>query len=415
MRSVVQWEFYREDVSAAALASSPPLQGQGPWRDVGTVHDFAIEDVKRSAGVIALRNGTWKFRAGDDRTWAVSSLEDRDWQNVTVPANWHTYGVELPTEFAWFRRRFHSSAVQRKLDESGHLRLALGPIADADETFVNGVRVGRTGLFPADEAALQAWEPRLTPRSKGVCADALQYRVYKLPARSLRGGDEVVAVRVFAAARRRAQPWPCGLVDPPGGGDRLSGPFDPASSEGQLATGFTVGGVGWYRTSLPLAVAEAQAVASGRMLLSLHFDGVYGQAEAWMNGKLLLHSATDAHPLASLAPFGWRVDGEAVHADGPSQLTVRVDARGVSSRWYTGAGILRPVTLLLQPHLHIEPEGGVRVRTISISGVRRLGRRAQTARLGVLVRIRNAGATTLSGSVRVTVERRRQLAKVHRR
>ena len=52
--------------------------------------------------------------------------------------------------------------------------------------------------------------------------------------------------------------------------------------EWQLATGFTAGGVGWYRARLPLSALELAQLASGRRHLALLFDGVYGRTDAWL-------------------------------------------------------------------------------------------------------------------------------------
>lgn len=311
----------------------------------------------RGANVLQLRNGTWKFRPGDDPTWSRHSLNDTSWTLVQAPADWATYGVA--TSIAWYRRHFVSTREQLEVDATGGLRLALGPIADADEAYVNGVRIGRTGIFPEDEPTLQPWEPRIRPRGAGACADALQYRTYSLPAHSLRGGDEVVAVRVFAdrgaaqmrgattySSSKRRQPrgggaedgWPSGLVDPNGGGDFRAGAFDPAVSTGQLTTGFTTDGVGWYRTRLPLSDGEIARVAEGEAHVILFFDGAYGSTRVWVNGLAL--EGGSPHPLASFAPFQYDVSASHLRVAFPPQLTVRVDGRGDSSRWYTGNGLM---------------------------------------------------------------------------
>src|ERR1039458_8299953 len=49
-----------------------------------------------------------------------------------------------------------------------------------------------------------------------------------------------------------------------------TGPFDFYESEGQTATGWTVGGVGWYRKTFP----KLHALSPGAKV-ELRFEGVY--------------------------------------------------------------------------------------------------------------------------------------------
>ena len=58
-----------------------------------------------------------------------------------------------------------------------------------------------------------------------------------------------------------------------------SGPFDMYASQGQGATGWTVGGVGWYRK----AFANPQVPAGGKA--ELRFEGVYMNCDVWVNGQ----------------------------------------------------------------------------------------------------------------------------------
>src|SRR5579859_312248 len=59
------------------------------------------------------------------------------------------------------------------------------------------------------------------------------------------------------------------------------GPFDVALSAGQEATGWVVGGTGWYRKRFRLALENEKSQAEVR------FDGVYMNSEVWINGHSL--------------------------------------------------------------------------------------------------------------------------------
>lgn len=77
----------------------------------------------------------------------------------------------------------------------------------------------------------------------------------------------------------------------------------------------------------------------------LEFEGVYHRAEVTLDGV-----SCPAHPNGY---FGFRVPVTA------GEHTIRVIAYNVeqpSSRWYSGAGIYRPVTLVCLPEKHIFPE-----------------------------------------------------------
>ena len=91
----------------------------------------------------------------------------------------------------------------------------------------------------------------------------------------------------------------------------------------------------------------------------LEFEGVYRKAEVFVNGKK-----------AAFRPYGYtnfyvELDG-LLHA---GENTVEVIARNAdqpNSRWYSGAGIYRPVKLWSSPKNYI-PLNGVKIRTVSIS------------------------------------------------
>ena len=120
---------------------------------------------------------TWRFRPGDDPAWSAPDLDDSGWTTIAAGAPWERQGNEGLDGFAWYRAAF--TAPRRA--PAGPLALELGRVDDADETFVNGVRVGATGTVPP--AYGSAWQA---------------YRRYAVPREAIRWGrDNVVAVRVY--------------------------------------------------------------------------------------------------------------------------------------------------------------------------------------------------------------------------
>ena len=57
-----------------------------------------------------------------------------------------------------------------------------------------------------------------------------------------------------------------------------TGPFDMYASEGQISTGWTVGGIGWYRKTF-----NGPEVPRG-CKAELRFEGVYMNCDVWLNG-----------------------------------------------------------------------------------------------------------------------------------
>ena len=111
----------------------------------------------------------------------------------------------------------------------------------------------------------------------------------------------------------------------------IAGPFGPQYASG---TGYAPGGVGWYRKRFSLPQSE-----QGR-LHTVEFDGVYCNAEVWINGHFVTHRPNGYISFeADITPhlhYGKRVN----------VLAVRVDHSKVAdSRWYTGSGIYRHVKL----------------------------------------------------------------------
>lgn len=89
----------------------------------------------------------------------------------------------------------------------------------------------------------------------------------------------------------------------------------------------------------------------------LQFEGVYKDAKVYINDKLAGSAAY------GYIPFFVAADG--FLQDGENTLRVECAVKHPDSRWYSGAGIYRPVWMWTGPENSIEPES-VRVSTVSI-------------------------------------------------
>jgi sialate O-acetylesterase len=121
--------------------------------------------------------GVWKFSIGDDIKWANPSFDDSEWVDIYVPSAWEDEGYPGYDGYAWYRTEFEVSKNQ----DISNLYLGLGFIDDVDEVFVNGIRIGATGMFPPNYETGYNYE-----------------RFYRLPDSVIVKDDKnVIAVRVF--------------------------------------------------------------------------------------------------------------------------------------------------------------------------------------------------------------------------
>ncbi len=212
--------------------------------------------------------------AGEPKGWATPDHADADWETMRLPTTWEATGLDIDGA-VWFRLAVEVPPAWKSKD----LTLSLGPIDDFDTTYVNGERVGAIG--------------KEVPNAHQVP------RVYTVPARLVRAGRNVIAVRVFdhfgsggicgTAAQMLLHP-----VGSPEQAIRLSGnwryrielrleplrnpPPEPASTESPWQTerlynamihpiaGFALRGAIWYQGETNAGRAEQYRVLLGAMV-----------------------------------------------------------------------------------------------------------------------------------------------------
>jgi beta-galactosidase len=119
-------------------------------------------------------------------------------------------------------------------------------------------------------------------------------------------------------------------------------PFD-STAVSAVSGGFTVGGVGWYRKHFNIP-----NMSKGKRV-HIQFDGVYKNAEVWCNGNPI---GKHAYGYTS---FWYDLTNHIV--EGENIIAVRVDNKGLNSRWYSGSGIYRHVWLRVLNSVHCQPWG----------------------------------------------------------
>jgi beta-galactosidase len=116
----------------------------------------------------------------------------------------------------------------------------------------------------------------------------------------------------------------------------VEAPFDPSCSSG---TGYLPGGVGWYRKTFSLP----NDIQNKRVYVT--FGGVYQHSRCWINSHYLGLRAY------GYSTFRYELTGRV--KPGENVLCVRAEhLQPADSRWFTGAGIYRGVTLTVVDKAH---------------------------------------------------------------
>lgn len=127
-------------------------------------------------------------------------------------------------------------------------------------------------------------------------------------------------------------------------------PFDwsvtqPFSREYSSGTGYLAGGIGWYRIHI-----KPDEKWRGKQI-SIAFDGVYKNSRVWCNSNYLGERPNGyvSFTYDITQQFRWDAD---------NIISVYVDHREIAdSRWFTGSGITRKVSLRVEEAVHPVMDG----------------------------------------------------------
>lgn len=103
--------------------------------------DLAIFQLEDPSQLVKL-SGSWKFNPKDDLNQAQRQYSDQNWSKLSIPAQWNNSGL-TGFKIGWYR---HSFKVSKKF-QNQNISILTPIIADANEIYINGVLVGRTGLL----------------------------------------------------------------------------------------------------------------------------------------------------------------------------------------------------------------------------------------------------------------------------
>jgi len=129
-------------------------------------------------------------------------------------------------------------------------------------------------------------------------------------------------------------------------------PFTQENTAG--ATAFLPGGIGWYRKIFRVSENAKNKITT------IEFDGIYSNAEVWINGHYL-----GKHPYG-YTPITYDLT-KYLKYNQDNLIAVKVDRSAyIDSRWYPGSGIYRNVKLVTKNKVHI-PQWGVFVTTPEVT------------------------------------------------
>lgn len=132
-------------------------------------------------------------------------------------------------------------------------------------------------------------------------------------------------------------------------------------------------GEGWYRTTIDIPAGYA----SGELI----FDGAMAEPHVWVNGTDIGYWAYGYNTFSlDLKPAIPTENNEL--KPGTYSLAVHLQNVEESSRWYPGAGIYRPVRLVLHKDVHLTTWGTF-ARTTRLDGLSADGTKASSARITV--------------------------------
>ncbi len=163
-------------------------------------------------------------------------------------------------------------------------------------------------------------------------------------------------------------------------GKKQIGPFSE-ESEGKGSTGNVVGGIGWYRKTFTTEKSFKDKI------VQICFDGVYMESNVWINGQHVGYHSYGYTPFTcNLTPYLKPVGKK-------NTLAIVAINPGKNSRWYSGSGIYRHVTLKVTDLVSI-PVWGTFITTPEVSAEK------------AMVKVATSVDNRTSGDVEVSVSTR---------
>jgi len=122
-------------------------------------------------------NGWYRFSFRDDKKWRSPQLKDSSWRLIKIPGGWKEQGIKSLKGIYWYRIHFKVPTNFH----SGISGIYITTICDAEEVYVNGIKIGGEGKI-----------------GKYFVVAPYVSRVYRIPNNLLKyNHDNLLAIRVM--------------------------------------------------------------------------------------------------------------------------------------------------------------------------------------------------------------------------
>ncbi len=128
-----------------------------------------------------------RFATGDNSAWKDPDLDDRAWNQINTHDYYENQGYPGYDGYSWYRIHvLIPSSFKTTSHWPQRLRVFLSAIDDADETFFNGVRIGKTGRMPEDPGGYDSQYQAQRDYHLDLHGDVVRW-----------DRDNVIAIRVY--------------------------------------------------------------------------------------------------------------------------------------------------------------------------------------------------------------------------
>lgn len=155
------------------------------------------------------------------------------------------------------------------------------------------------------------------------------------------------------------------------------------TTSGEAESGFLPGGTGWYRKKITIPASN-----NGKRF-ELNFDGAYMHTYVYVNGSYVGENHYGYNSFAFDITDKLTCDGVTENV-----IAVKVVHNTPSSRWYSGSGIYRDVTLITTDPVHIA-HNGLTITTPNIS--------SGNGTVNAVANVKNDSASNASVSVKASI------------
>ena len=128
-----------------------------------------------------------RFITGNDDSWKAAGFDDSAWKTIKTGDVWQDQGYPNYHGFAWYRIHVRiPSSLKQNAAWPDSLRIFLAHVNDVDETYLNGVKIGKIGSFPEDKGGYVSKWPAVRTYCLAAGNPAIKW-----------DAENIIAVKVF--------------------------------------------------------------------------------------------------------------------------------------------------------------------------------------------------------------------------